>query len=65
MASGPDEWGLRATVVGKATLKVQIEVEAEGNLNGSIKRRCRKLKLHKKQQRESIGVMRLQAVDLH
>lgn len=31
--------GFRVTIVGKADLKVQIKVEAEGNLNGVIKRR--------------------------
>jgi hypothetical protein len=33
VASGLDERGFKATIVGKANLKVQIKVEAEGNLN--------------------------------
>jgi hypothetical protein len=39
VASGPDVWGFKATVVGNANLKVQIKVEVGGNLNGAIEHR--------------------------
>jgi hypothetical protein len=39
VASGPDVWCFKATAVGKANLKVQIKVEAEGNPTGTIEHR--------------------------
>jgi hypothetical protein len=55
VASGPDVWGLKATVVGKANLKVQIKVEAEGNLNGVTERRSGSLDYTRSNEENRLG----------